>query len=324
MSRRDRTWGYWTEQKLGMLAEYLPAFTTASQRARTTLYLDLFAGDVANTSRVTGEEIDGSPRVALNATPPLSVVRLFELPGQAERLEAQLHAEYPGRDLKVYAGDCNQTIDQALADLAQYNWAPTFALVDQYAAEIRWDTLAKLAAFKRLGKPKVELWLLFAASMLPRGLGGDDFDAIEAFADRITEMYGTQDWREAYEGRVGGLLSGGELRDELANLMRWRIENDLGYSVTHSFEMRNTRGTPLYSMIFATDHDAGNKIMRHIYGRAAERQPQMRAEAVARAKAAREAREGKLALFEPLVPQVKATDLYVHIPPNEPYRLPDK
>lgn len=170
----------------------------------------------------------------------------------------------------------------------------------------------------------MELWLLFAASMLPRGLGGEDLDAIAAFADRITEMYGTQDWREAYEGRVRGLLSGPELRDELANLMRWRIENDLGYSVTHSFEMRNTRGTPLYSMIFATDHDAGNKIMRHIYGRAAERQPQMRAEAVARAKAAREAREGKLALFEPLVPQVKATDLYVHIPPNEPYRLPKK
>ncbi len=163
------------------------------------------------------------------------------------------------RAVKVYPGDCNVTIDQALAELAPWNWAPTFALVDQYAAEVRWDTLAKLAAFKRSGKPKVELWLLFAHSMLPRGLGGDDLGAITRFADRVTGMYGTDDWREAHEGRRQELLDPGEFREELVNLMRWRIEHELGYRVTHAFEMKNTGGGPLYSMIFAGDHpvDAG-------------------------------------------------------------------
>lgn len=65
-----RTWGYWTEQKLSVLAAYLPAFTTASQRSPRTLYLDLFAGDDRNLSRTTGEEISGSPRVALDTAPP--------------------------------------------------------------------------------------------------------------------------------------------------------------------------------------------------------------------------------------------------------------
>lgn len=30
---KDRSWGFWTEQKLAMLADYLPAFTTASKKA---------------------------------------------------------------------------------------------------------------------------------------------------------------------------------------------------------------------------------------------------------------------------------------------------
>jgi len=46
---KDRSWGFWTEQKLAMLADYLPAFTTASKKAPTKLYLDLFAGDTDGT-----------------------------------------------------------------------------------------------------------------------------------------------------------------------------------------------------------------------------------------------------------------------------------
>src|SRR4051794_23992288 len=57
----NRTWGYWTEQKLGMLAAYLTEFNRASQRVRRgTTYLDLFAGDTTNVSRTTGAVISGS------------------------------------------------------------------------------------------------------------------------------------------------------------------------------------------------------------------------------------------------------------------------
>ena len=75
-------------------------------------------------------------------------------------------------------------------------------------------------------------------------LASVDADAVERFADRITAMYGTEEWRDAYLGRLWHLLTGAELRDELLNLMRWRLEKVLGYRVTHSFEMKNTRGSP--------------------------------------------------------------------------------
>jgi three-Cys-motif partner protein len=112
-----RLWGYWTEQKLSILAAYLPAFTTASRSAPRTLYLDLFARQSRNLSRTTGEPISGSPRVALDCVPPFSKVVLFELPAHAVALESELRTAYPQRDLRIVAGDCNVRIGPELARL---------------------------------------------------------------------------------------------------------------------------------------------------------------------------------------------------------------
>jgi three-Cys-motif partner protein len=322
---KTRDWGYWTEQKLQMLNDYLPAFTTACKyKARgTSVYLDLFAGEYRNLSRTTNEPISGSPKVALDANPQFTKVVLFELPPHAARLEAELRADYPSRDFTVWAGDCNVNIDAALAELARADlrWAPTFAFVDQYAAEVQWSTLEKLAAFKRGTKSKVELWLLFADSMLPRGLKAEDPKAVDQFRARIDAMYGCSDWVVPYEDRLTGLLTPAQLRSEWVNLMRWRLENVLGYGTTHAFQMRNTQGLPIYQMLFATDNDTGNKIMSSIYKKAAGQQPEMRAQAVAAKQAKKEAEDGYGGLFPPL-PKAVTPDAkceYTHFPPHVPY-----
>ncbi|MGW4291673.1 three-Cys-motif partner protein TcmP [Micromonospora chersina] len=322
--RSPRTWGYWTEQKLSMLAAYLPAFTRASQKSRRTLYLDLFAGQDRNLSRTTGEPISGSPRVALDTAPPFSKAIFFELPSQAAGLEAELKSSYPGRDFEVIPGNCNETIREVLKRLTagEWHWAPTFVLLDQQAAEIEWATLEALASFKHRSRSKAELWLLFAPSMLPRGLASVDPRDAERFADRVTAMFGTAEWRDAYRARQEGLLGPAELRDELLNLMRWRLENLLGYKATHSFQMKNTRGSDIYEMVFATDHDAGEKIMSHIYRMAAEAQPRMRAEAVAKLEAEREEKSGILSLLPPMAKVINSVPSYKHEPPRPPYQLP--
>ena len=55
--------------------------------------------------------------------------------------------------------------------------------------------------------------------------------------------------------------------------MRWRLTEDLGYRRTHALELMNTRGGTIYHMVFATDNDAGDKIMADIYAKAARRSP---------------------------------------------------
>lgn len=76
--------------------------------------------------------------------------------------------------------------------------------VDQQAAELRWETLRQLAQHKRSDKPRVELWLLFAGGLFPRGLASQDAEGLRnaAFADRVSEMFGTQQWLEMQRART--------------------------------------------------------------------------------------------------------------------------
>src|SRR5262249_60277014 len=83
-----RAWGWWTEQKLDILSDYLAAFNKASAKAGTTVYLDLFAGRAQNVSRSRTEHlIRGSARRALETTPPFTVLRIFELAGRAAYIQ---------------------------------------------------------------------------------------------------------------------------------------------------------------------------------------------------------------------------------------------
>jgi three-Cys-motif partner protein len=314
----DRTWGYWTEAKLDILAEYLPCFTKASRKSPAIIYLDLFSGEPDNLARETGKRIDGSARLALDCSPPFTTVCLFELEKPAQKLDQSLRSAYPDRDLRIYAGDCNETIEQALLNLKEVCWAPTFAFIDPYVAQIHWQTLETISKHKKPGKPKVEIWLLFAHAQFPRGLGVEEGVTYETFAPKTTKFFGTEDWKQIHEARKVNQISPEEFRDELVNLMRWRLEKQLGYKWTHTLELKNTQGTPIYSMIFATDHKVGDKIMSHIYAKAADRHPQMRADAAADRQRKREEEEGTPGLFPP-ISKPKDSIAYKHSPPEPPY-----
>ena len=91
--------------------------------------------------------------------------------------------------------------------------------------------------------------------------------------------------------------------------MRWRLERDLGYRWSHPLELRNTRGVPLYHMLFATDNEAGTQIMEHVYRATAGRIPAMQQEARDRAR-------GQIALDLGLDLEPEA--MYRYEPPWEP------
>jgi three-Cys-motif partner protein len=294
-----RDWGWWTEQKLDILSDYLAAFTKASTRAGTTVYLDLFAGQPENVSRErSGHIIRGSARRALDTSPPFTILRFFELSTNAAALNRTLRAEYPDRNFRVVPGDCNEVIDQVLHELRPFNWAPTFAFLDQQSTEVKWTTLERLASHKRANKPKVELWLLCASGLLPRGLRLRQADVDDGVADQMTLMFGTTQWHDALLATREGELSGAQFRDELTNLMRWRLERDLGYKATRVFKVKNTAGSEIFDMIFATDHAVGDKIMKAVYSKAMSQQGALRERARQQRKQSREEKEGLLGLFD--------------------------
>jgi three-Cys-motif partner protein len=290
-----RSWGYWTQLKLAILNDYLPAFLRASSgRAAEFVYLDAFAGEGRGIDRLTGEEFNGSARIALETDVAGGFTRLryFEQANKAKELQDKLTTDYPGRDIRVYGGDCNTEIRKALADLRDLRWAPTFAFVDPDGMELAWQTLEHLAEHKRGYRPvasqkpeyKVELWLLFPTQGLIRTLALDEAKFRTADAERATKLYGTDAWRAIYDQRVAGALGAHEAREEYVNLMRWRLSRDLGYAKTHPFELKNTRGNTIYHMVFATDNEVGDKIMSGLYAKAARLAPAMQREARDRTK----------------------------------------
>jgi three-Cys-motif partner protein len=176
-----RTWGFWTRAKLSILENYLERFLTVSKSQQERVFLDAFAGEGHGVERMTLEKFKGSPRIALDAG-PVSFTRLafFEFPEHAEALRTQLEADYGGREFKVYPGDCNITIPQALSELREVSWAPTFAFLDPDGMELEWKTLEALASHKRgyrkgSEKPeyKVEMWMLFPSGGFVRTLALD-------------------------------------------------------------------------------------------------------------------------------------------------------
>ncbi len=317
-----------------MLERYLNAFTTTTKLKTTkTVYLDLFGGEPENYDRVTKNPIDGSARIALNVDdPPFTHLRFFELEPNATKLKTALNAEYPDRDLIVYPGDSNESIRTALADLRKVDaaWAPTFAFIDPNGPHYTWATLRALAEHKGpKAKTKVELWMLFPDALFARLLptSGVLRDADNA---AITAMFGTPDWHAIWQAKLDDEITPTAARAEYVELMRWRLEHELGYRWTHQLEIRNEANHPLYRMIFATDSQAGNDIMTHLYDRAAEEFPTMAEAARAVRKRIETRASGQGDLFEgtegvfdyEVVPLKRDREgreqLYIHEPPDTP------
>jgi three-Cys-motif partner protein len=224
----------------------------------------------------------------------------------------------------VHAGDVHDALRSALGALAPYRWSPTFAFIDPDGVEARWELLEALAAHKASGQTKVELFLLLASPQVVRVVNDSlDPDDLQHAEQQVTNLFGSTQWRPILDGRRSGALDAERTRDELTNLMRWRLEKMLGYGFTHTLRRTNVNGVPLYDMIFATDHEVGDKIMRSVYRTAAERFPKMRQEARARRRDRKEQEAGSHALFthEELTQDtpLRAHESYQHTPPVPPY-----
>jgi three-Cys-motif partner protein len=270
-----REWKYWTRNKLQILAGYLSAFNTASKTWPERLYIDLMAGDPVNRDKDTHEEFDGSARLAVGAKPGFTRLAICEKPEKAAALKADLAERFPGDNrYRVYAGDSNVTIDQVLRELAPWRRAPTFAFVDQQSAEAHWETLRKLATF-RPGNRKTEIWILTSPASTARGVKGT---SSREFAERVDRLYGTNGWRRIQTARDTHEISPDDYREEMVNLLRWRLQTDFGYAITERIPMHMPSYMPIYDMVFATDHPVGQKIMTHLYRTAANREPRMIAE----------------------------------------------
>ena len=309
LDRPPRDWGFWTEVKLDTLERYLDRFTTTTKnKASSRIYLDLFAGQVDNVRRDdSNRHFHGSTVRALETdSPPFDRLLFFELPAEADTLESDLERSFPD-DQDRYAiirGDCNETIREALADLriANLHWAPTFVFIDPNTLEIKWSTLSALSRFKHpKAKTKAEMWILLSHSTIWRLAGYDQSLGLdEEYSRAATLLYGSDVWREIHTRRRSDEIAASEARRLYVSLFRVKLQEKLSYKRTLSIEMGNHQGSPIYTMVFATDSSPGVRIMSAVYQEARDQAAEYRGEVRERRDRERRLKEGRPNLFDNL------------------------
>ncbi len=82
----------------------------------------------------------------------------------------------------------------------------------------------------------------------------------------VTRIYGHDGWKDIYGRRESGQISAEEARGEYVRMYAEGFKR-LGYRTVLDRQIKKSNGQPMYFLIFATDNDAGEKIMDWVFDR---------------------------------------------------------
>ncbi len=103
----------------------------------------------------------------------------------------KLGKEFSNLDVRVIKGDANAELTKWCAQMdTQKERAVVF--LDPFGASVEWTVIEAIAATKA-----IDLWILFPYQAINRMLVNDRKPS-KAWADRLTQFFGTNDWEEAF------------------------------------------------------------------------------------------------------------------------------
>lgn len=276
--------GPWAEQKLAALAAYLDFYTKVlkNQHWCRTIYLDAFAGGgLANLRKKAKHSsagtplwedppqpekshlILGSPRRALALANPFSTYVFVDAdPKRIAQLD-DLKAEYgQSRRIVVRQGSAAQEISWLLAQNISKKTHRGVAFLDPFGAHLPWlsvEALAKTQVFEAIINFPLHMCINRLATVNP--------DIPQGWRDQLDSFFGPGWYEEVYETRSS--LFGDEIRkrsdapERLLKFYSAKLKVAFGH-VSKPMLIRNTRGSPLYYIIWAGPHRKGLEGANHV------------------------------------------------------------
>jgi len=265
--RRCRPSGAWIECKHSIIRDYWPAFLRATQTASRRAYVDLYAGPGCNLVRETGQRTPGSPIIALQITSKAAPTLHFKYPQypiadfffndldgkNVAQLKLIVDACFPEANVNFSSRDANGYAHEILRKINEET--PTFFVLDPEGSELHWSTIETIAQ-----KHRVEVLINLPIGGLKRLMGKEE----PASHDHVTRVFGTEAWKDIVQRRRANRISDRELLD----LYQRQLEK-LGFQVVSSengFPLErlatNTKGVPLYYLIFAAKGPKADKALR--------------------------------------------------------------
>jgi len=259
--------GYWTEVKLSILRDYIQAYAGILSKQKSIkhfAFVDGFAGAGTHISKTSGQEIDGSSTIALNAQPPFSHCHFIDMDGhRADRLR-QLAS---GRtDVTVHEGDCNSILLQKVFPQCRYeDYRRAICLLDPYDLNPNWDVVRTAGQMK-----SIEIFFNFMIMDANMNVLWKNPDKVPATQiERMRAFWGDDSWRKA--GYVTTQSLFGDVEEKTSNkaiidAYRKRLKDVAGFKfVPEPMPMRNSNGATVYYLFFASHNETGDKIAREVF-----------------------------------------------------------
>lgn len=277
--------GNWSDEKLAALKAYMQSYCTALKKSRFELvYIDAFAGsgragvepvdeagskDLFDDSAILQEDESyrhGSPLLALECEPPFSRFVFIDRNEQSlNELERQIKGsgQLRGRPASFVLGDANEALQQ----IASKDWSNrrAVAFLDPFALHVTWATIQAIARTQA-----IDMWLLFPAMAVNRMLPRSGV-VPETWADRLTETFGSNDWKDVFYRQEETDLFGEtslaktpKIFSKLSEYVTKRLGSEFAGVHEQPLILRNTSGAPIFLLCFACGNPAGAPIATRI------------------------------------------------------------
>lgn len=253
----------WAKEKLHYLRRYIEIFTAGMKdKWPHRVYVDLFAGPGRSVIEDSAEEIDGSPLIALHTRYPFT--RLFFNDADPVAVQALRTRVGSAAHVTITAEDCNAAALSARDALFSSNlaWSTLgLAFIDPTAFQIGFDAIARLTEERR-----IDVIITVMASYLKR------FIAEPSFEDPLSRYFGSDEWQNlADRRRAGEGVTSRVLLDHYEDRLR-----TLGYRhFDDRIQIRNTRDSTIYHLVFASRHELGSTFFAAISQRGHSGQSRM-------------------------------------------------
>lgn len=252
---KDNKIGEWSILKLKFLESYLTGYLNATKRARQKYYIDCFAGKIQYVSKETGESIKGSTELVLNLNKSFDAYYFIELDSQRINELNKLKEKYPEKNINVIQDDCNKVLKKILPNI--HPDAPTFIFFDTDGINIEWETLVFASNWH------TEFLINFPFYMsIKRNIPWNEKKLSNSKIEKITKFFGTDEWKNIHYDKT---IPKSRKNYLIIDLYKKNIEK-LGFKyVMFSDTFNNSIGAKLYFLVFASNHPAGEKIMKHVF-----------------------------------------------------------
>ena len=262
--------GYWSEIKLDIIKDYATEYSkilTSSARSGLPfkhVYIDGFAGAGRHISRTTREFVPGSPLNALLVDPPFFQYHFVDMnEGRVAALE-EIAAERS--NVTVHHGDCNEILLRDVFPRILYkDYRRGLCLLDPYGLHLDWEVIKTAGQME-----SIEIFLNFPIMDMNMNVLKKDPNCTRRQGDveRMNAFWGDESWRDVAYPTTLNLFGEPEKasNEMVVDGFRTRLKKVAGFAyVPPPIPMRNTTGSTVYYLFFASHKPVSGKIVEYIF-----------------------------------------------------------